>query len=295
MSAPTTTTTTTTAAALARLAAITPAPDLGPGNELTPWLAAAAAGSFELPAPILDVVTMAAHLAEQSAANVRPGAHHAGDVKRILHGAAVDDVIAADGAHRAALARHDERERLLLAARRLLQGTINEAFTPTRDNLIRGELREAVAGIIGKAGKAAEKLGRFAPGYHEGELLGAGTAKELDVWRESRQLQRDFEVLITAWLTSWGAATGRQQAVGREYAPQRAGGYYCWLSPDDVVDEDVRLGRDVDVLRLSTAPSTYRLLAPSELMPLIDTITAGLPEGAPKPASQIVRQSMVAT
>ena len=290
MSAPTPTTT-----AIARLAAIDPPPDFGPGNELVPWLAAAAAGSFELPGDVLVVVAMAAHIGEEEAANVRPKPHRAGDVEAILSGAAADKVIAGDAAHAAAVARHDERERLLLAARRLLKGKVNEAFVPCRDSLIRVELREAVNNTMVKAREAAAKLGRFAPGYSEGELLGNGTIKELDVWRASRQLQSDFETLVAAWRASWSAATVKGQAVGREYLPLRPGGYYCWADPDPITDDALRYGHDSEVLRVVVAGSEYRLLAPSELLPLVDALAAEQDEHARHPARWIVRHEMVAT
>ena len=286
MSAPTT----PTAAALARLAAIDPPPDFGgPANELQPWLAAAAAGRFELPESIIGVVAMAAHVAEEQAANVKPQAHRAGDIDVILHGASVDEVIGADAAHVAALTRHNERERLLLSARRVLQGKVAEGFVPVRDSLIRVELRAAVAELLDKTRRLAGKMGRFAPNFDESELLAAGTAAELQAWRASRDLQADLETFIAAWRASWSAATGKGQAVGREYAPQRAGGYYAWADPEAVTAEALRLGHDSEVLRIATAASEYRLLAPSEVVALVDRMAADLPDNAPKPASWLVR------
>ena len=284
-----------TTAAIERLGRIDPPPDLGHGGELQPWLASAAVAGFELPKPILDVVGMAAHLAEEQAANVHPPKHRVGDVDAILAGATVDAVLDADAANAAAEARWEDRNRLLMAGTRLLQGKAAETFVPHRDSLIRNELRHAVEQVLGKAAKVAKQLGKYAPGFSEATLLASGTPAELTAWRSSRQLQSDLDTLLAAWRTSWSRACVKGGAVGREYQPLRAGAWYAWQEPDAVKDERLRLGHDTEVLRIVAAGSKYQLIAPSELPAILETLTGGLDKDSRHDARQIVRLGMVAS
>lgn len=284
-----------TVAALERLSKIDPAPDFGHGNELQPWLAAAAVAGFELPAAIIDVVQVGAHLAEEQAANVHPPKHRAGDVDAILLGATVDEVLNRDAAHDAAVARWEDRNRLLMAGTRLLQGEVSAAFVPQRDSLIRNELRHAVADLLEQAAKVAKQLRKFAPDFSEATLLAKGSPAELTAWRASRELQKNLQTLLTAWRWSWYAATGRGKSVGLEFLPERAGGFYAWIEPDSITAEALRLGQDQEVLRIAAAASKYQLLAPSELAPLLERLTAGMDKDSRHDARQLVRMGVVAS
>jgi hypothetical protein len=285
--------TTPTAAALDRLGKIEPAPSFGHGNELEPWLKAASVSGFELPPDVLDVIDVAAHWAEEQVANTPPKPHIVGDVKAILAGASVVSIIDADAAHAAAVARYDTRAALLLAASRRLQGMVAAGFAPTRDGLIRVELRQAVADVLAEAAKAAKSLRKFAPAYSEAALLASGSPAELAVWRGSRQLQANFATLVAAWRASWSRATAHGTGtIDRAYLPMRPGGFFSWVAPDDVQDERLRLGHDSEILRIATAPSEFRLAAPSEIVALVEKMTADLPQDSPRPAWMIVRSGV---
>jgi hypothetical protein len=284
-----------TKTALDRLNAIVPTPDLGTSTEFRHWLEAAVAGDFELPAGPLRIVAQAQHLAEEIVANVRPEAYRAAFVDDVLDGATVDDLIERDAAHAAALARWEAREAVLSGCRRVFAGRAGAAFVEYREDLIRNELRAAVDALLADAKAAAAKLKAFAPDYPPA-LLETANEGELKVWRQSRQTQRAFDSLLTAWRSSWYAASGRGQTVGSEWTPQRAGGWYAWEDPDSITDEALRLGHDGEVLRIAaTAPTRYRLLSPNELMPLLAQIDASLPRHAPRNARVLVRRDMVAS
>jgi hypothetical protein len=256
---------------------------------------AAEAAGFELPAAILDVVGVAAHCAQERASCAPPKPHVVGDVKAILAGASVLSIIDADAAHAAAVARWERANELLQHGARLLEGMAGQAFVGCGDDLIRNELRQAVADVLDRVREVTKHLRKFAPDFNEAALLAKGTTTELDCWRSSRELQATFDTLVMAWLTTWRASTGRGRELGPEFCPTRAGAWYAWVTPDDVQDERLRLGHDVEVLRVASASSPYRLIAPSELAPLLEVIDAALPKDAPRNARVLVRRDMVAS
>jgi hypothetical protein len=283
---------TATAKMLERLSAVDPAPDYGHMNELLPWLQASRVGAFELPAECLDLAAQGLHLADLTRAHVRPLEHRTRNVDRLLRGASVADIFDADDAVATTRARWERGSELLVAAAGHLAAECGGVFAPIRDSLIRNEMREAVATLLAEAGTVAERLRRFAPDFPPALLESANEA-ELKLWRRSRQLQRDLETLIAAWQTSWHAATHIGTPVVKlEFNPARAGGWFAWTAPDDVQDESLRLGHDTEVLRVATAGSSYRLLSPDALMPLIAQLEAALPDGAHMPAWQMVRRGV---
>ena len=270
-----------TTAAYERLTKLSTPPDFGHQSEVPVWLAAAA-GSFELPPEVLAVVDRGLHLAELYAANVRPAAHRDTDPEALLSGARIEHILDADDDHARAEARYHRGETLLLAAGGHLEGEARDCFAPIRDNLIRNELREAVAQVLAEARKAADALRRFAPDYPP-RLLSEGNADELQVWRDSRELQRRLDLYHAAWMASWRWAVFARGDV--DLRPQRPGGYFAWTDPDAIKSHDLRVGIDREVLRIAAQPSEYRLLAPSELMPLHDRMEADL---GPHPAHNAV-------
>jgi hypothetical protein len=285
----TTKTETPTAAMLARLAALDMAPDFGHMAEILPWSEASRVGSFELPGSVINIVTMAAHLGEQAAGNVKPQPP-ANAVLAILAGGDVDEAIAADAAYAAAVARHTERARLLLAATGRLQSEALAAFVPHRDSLVVGPLRESVAALLKQAKSQAKTLQAFAPNF-EPALLAEGNAEELETWRRSRQVQRDFEVMLRAWSTSWFAATRHGRGtIELQFYPVRPGLWYAWTDPLAVPDESLRIGRDVEVLRIAAAPSEYRLLAPCEFQPVLAAADAANPPTETTSAALLMRR-----
>lgn len=264
----------------------------GHGNEVEPHLASAVANGYELPAEVLAVVEKGFHLANLHATLVKPSDHRATDVHKLLDGATVDEILTADDEATFARQRWERGISLLIAADSVMAGMCNEAFAPVRDGLIRNELRTAVNQLLVEARKAAAGLKKYAPAFAEADLLAEGNPAELGHWRASRILQAKFDLLLKAWLTTWSAVTGRGKELGYEYAPHRAGRYFCWLEPDSIADEALRFGLDGEILHVaSERASEYRLLAPADLMPLIDEIQAGLPPDH-MAAWQVVRQGM---
>jgi hypothetical protein len=264
---------------LERLAAANVPPTFGHMNEIEPWLAAAQVGKFELPPEALDLVTQGLHLGRLHTENAAPPAYRDKDVEKLLAGATLAEILDADDDHARAEDRHNRGVTLLIGADGLLEGVARDVFLPLRDDLITGPLREALAALLKEARKAADKLKRYAPDFGPA-LLADGSPSELEVWRDSRRLQADLETFQQAWLVSWYQATSRRAPVGPEFFPQRPGGYFVWTNAEAVTPEALRLGHDVEVLRIAAAPSEYRLLAPSELQPLIAALQAdSQPEG----------------
>ncbi len=268
MSAATMTAESPTKATLDRLAGVNLSV-LGPSNEAEPWLACARACGFELPPQVLALVDTAARLAAEHAAWTPPPPHKDADAMALLAGATVAEILAADDEAARLKSRFDRASRLLIAADGSLETICRDTFAPIRGQLIAGPLREAVASVLENARQLAAKLERFHPGYPAG-LLEEASTKEIDAWRASRKLQSDLEKLQAAWLVSF------RKAVDRDFKADRPGGFFAFLDPEVVTPEALRLGYDVEVLRIAAAPSEYRLLAPSELMPLIDSIDADL-------------------
>lgn len=300
----TTTTTTSnksaTAAVIDRLAALETTPAWGHMGELPVWLDAAAVGRFELPDSVITVAKTALHLAHERSLIVRPSARKPADPDALLAGVTVANILDGDDEHARATSRSERAEALLLAAESALTHSQRDAFLTVRDSLIVNELRAAVGELMEKAKRAAGALAAFGPDYPPA-LLSEGNAKQLDQWRQSRQLQHDLEVLTHAWQTSWFQATRSglgTTGVGPALYPQRAGGHYCWVSPDQVNPEALRLGIDSEVLRIATAPSEYRLLAPGELPTLIAELDAAAPRDsrgvsiATTSGHQLVRRGM---
>jgi hypothetical protein len=290
---PATKTETPTAAILDRLAADSPALPFGHMNEIVPWLAAARVGGFELPPEVLDLVTKALHLATLHETHIKPLEHRTANVDRLLKGVSTADIFDDDDAAAFAKSRWERAGAMLIAAQGHLTGECLGVFDLSRDSLITNELREAVADLMKQAKSAAGRLTAFAPDYPPA-LLAEGNAKEMEVWRQSRRLQDDFTTLVRAWRTSWYQATrhrGHAGELGTQFNPSRAGAWFAWVTPDDVTDERLRLGQDTEVLRIAAAESSYELIAPSALMPLIDALQTTLPpEHAP--AWQMVRRGV---
>lgn len=260
---------------LARLEAADLTPGLfGNGTELLPWLRAAQ-GRFELPAEVLAVAERGLHLAQlrQAHSASAPAPHQAGDIVALLAGSTPDAIMDADDAAAVAVARHDRAEALLIAAHQRLAGESGGAFKPYRDALIEGPLREAVEALIAEAAGLAGKLSKYGPDYGQA-LLANGSASELTAYRSSREFQASFALLLAAWRASWSAATVKGGSVGRDWLPQRPGQWYAWLDPEAITSEALRLGHDAEILRIATAPSAYQLLAPSELAPLMERLSA---------------------
>jgi hypothetical protein len=285
---------TPTKAMLDRLAAVDePLVKFGHMNEIAPWLDAARVGGFELPPDALDLVTMALHLATLHERHVKPLEHRTVNVDRLLAGATTADILDADDAAAFARTRWERSGQLLIAAEGHLAGECLGVFGPIRDSLITGPMRETVATLLTAAGKAAEKLKRFGPDFPPA-LLAEGDAKEIETWRQSRHLQRDFDVLVTAWQTSWYQATchqGHAGELGTQFNPSRPGGWFVWTAPDDVQGDGLKSGQDTEVLRIASAGSSYQLLSPGELMPLLAAIEATLPADS-RPAWQLVRDGV---
>jgi hypothetical protein len=282
-----------TAAAIERLGKIDPPPDFGHMNELEPHLRAAVACGYELPGEVLALAAKGLHLAELTTAHVKPLEHRTVNVDRLLSGASTADILDADDTAATARTRWERAGELLIAAQGHLAAECDGVFGPIRDALIAGPMRDAVADLLKQAKSAAGKLQAFAPDYPPA-LLETANESELKVWRQSRQLQRDFDVLVRAWSTSWYQATchrGRAGELGTQFNPSRPGGWFAWVTPDDVIDERLRSGHDVEVLRVASASSEHRLLSPGELMPLIAEIQATLPTEH-KPAWQMVRHGV---
>ncbi len=243
-------------------------------------LHAAAAGNFELPAEVLAVVEKGFHLAALHAALLKPPAHRATNVERLLDGAATDEILAADDAAAFAMARWERAGALLIAADGYFGGLSGEAFGPIREGLIVGPLREAVAAVLEDAREVSIRLKAYAPDYPTG-LIVKGSMEEIEAWRESRQLQAKLDTYQRAWQASWSRATAARDWPFADLRPQRPGGYFAWLEPEAVKNQPVRVGQDREILKIAAAPSEYRLLAPSELAPLVTTMDADL---GPKPA-----------
>jgi len=263
-------TTTPTAALLARLPVGEPLLPYAHMNELDPWLAAARVGGFELPPEALELVEKAQHLATLNEAHVKPPDHRATDVHRLLSGASLADIFDDDDAAAFARSRWERAGELLIRARDHLAGECGDVFGRARDELVRVQLRDAVAALLDRASDAATKLRRFAPDFGEAALLAEGNAKELSTWRDSRRLQADLETMLRAWSTSWWQATRHGRGtVAVDFHPNSAGFLFAWTTPGDVQDERLMLGRDTEILRIATAPSEYRLLAPCEFQQVI--------------------------
>ena len=280
---------------LARLEAAELTTDLfGNGTELLPYLRAAkVGGGFELPQEVLAVAEQGLHLArlQQAHSANAPAPHKPGDIKRILAGGTPEEIMDADDVALVAKARHDRAGNLLIAARQQLAGMSGAAFGPHREALVTGPLRESVASLLADAKAKATTLKRFAPDYGPA-LLGDGNPAQLQAYRASRQMNADMAVLTAAWRASWVAAS-KDKSVAREFVPQRAGTWYCWVAPDDVHPDAVRLGTETDILRLATVASTeYRLASPSEIVALVEQMAADLGKDAPRPAAQIIRQGV---
>ena len=283
-----------TKAAFERLAKLDRPPVFGHMSEVEPWLAAGVAGGFELPDSVLEVVSKGEHLAALHAVHVKPAPHRDSDVDKLLAGATLNEILDADDRAAAVFAHWQRGGTLLIAADGHLAGEAADVFSPHRDSLIVGPLRQATAALLREAKAAAAKLERFHPDYPPG-LLSEATMPELEVWRASRSLQSKLETLLTAWQTSWYAATHPQRGpIGPEFYPSRAGSYYAWRNPELVNPETLRLGHDVEILRIVTAPSDYRLLSPSELLPLIDAIENGLPPTETADGRILVRRGVCA-
>jgi hypothetical protein len=293
MTATTTTATTQTATAVAAgyLPAI--AENFGHGAELPVHLQAAVVGGYELPEEALELVAKALHLAKLHEGHVKPPEHRTVDTARLLAGASTAQIFEADAVNAEALLRWEKAGELLIAARGKLAGMELDLFRgPLRDELIAGPLRSAMAALLKEAKIAAGKLEKFAPDYPPA-LLEQASDKDLAIWRQSRILQSDFDVLVRAWLTSWTRATrSGTGSVELHFSTEKAGGYFAWVSPDDVADPDVRYGRDTEVLRVATAGSTYRLISPAEFKPMIADLQATLPADGHVQAWQLVRQNM---
>jgi hypothetical protein len=277
-----------------RLAAVDePLVKFGHMNEIAPWLDAACVGGFELPPDALDLVKKALHLATLHERHVKPLEHRTVNVDRLLAGATTADIFDADDAAAFARTRWERAGELLIAAEGHLAAECDGVFGPIRDGLIVGPLRETVADLLKQAKSAAGKLQAFAPDYPPA-LLETANQSELTTWRQSRQLQRDFDVLVRAWSTSWYQATchrGRAGELGTQFNPSRPGGWFVWTAPDEVQDDGLKSGRDTEILRIASAGSSYQLLSPGGLMPLIAEIQATLPpEHAP--AWQMVRHGV---
>lgn len=288
----TTKTETPTAAMLSRLEAADLHVDaFGNGTELLSWLEASrVGGAFELPQEILDVAAMGLHLAALNKAHVKPLDHHVTDVDRLLAGASTGDILDADD-QAAHTRNHWERgSSLLVAAQGKLASDAAGVFIPNRDDLITGPLRQAVADLLKQAKSQAKTLQAFAPDFGPA-LLADGSPAEMQAYRASRRLQADFETLTKAWRVSWARATIKGGTVEMQFHPARPGGYFAWTVPDDVHDERLRLGHDVEILRIAASPVEYRLLAPAELAPLIAQLEATLPAER-KPAWQLVRRGV---
>ena len=239
------------------------------GSEIEPWVSAARVGDFPLPAEVLDVARKAIHLATLHEKHVAPPAHRDRDVDKLLSGTSVADVLDADDRAAFAKAHWARAGELLIAAESALSGMEADVFASVRDSLITTELREAVATLLKRAKSAAGKLAAFAPNYPP-SLLESANDSELKVWRQSRQMQHDFEVMIGAWLASWHRATHHgAPVVPVHFCPSRPGGVWAWSVADEVADDRLRLGVDIEVLRVSTAGSPYQLASPSELPPLV--------------------------
>lgn len=88
---------------------------------------------------------------------------------------------------------------------------------------------------------------------------------------------------------------GVRDSLGPQFNPVRPGGWFVWTDPEVVKDADLRYGRDAEILRVSTAPSTYRLLSPSELPAIIETLKETLPPHFPQPVRQCVRMGVCAS
>jgi hypothetical protein len=285
------------AAMLARLEAAELTPDLfGNSTELLPYLRAAAISpGFDLPADCLAVAEQGLHLAQLQQAHSAnaPSPHQPGGIKRILAGGTPEEILDAEDVALVAKARHERAWHLLLAARQQLAGMSGAAFAPHRESLVTGPLREKVASLLAEAKAKAATLKKFAPDYGPA-LLNDGNPTQLLAYRASRQMNADLAVLTAAWRASWVAAS-KDKSVAREFVPQRAGTWYCWVAPDDVHPDAVRLGTDADILRLATVASTeYRLASPSEILAVVDQMTADLPQDAPRPARMIVRSGVCA-
>jgi hypothetical protein len=276
----TTPTTTPTAAMLDRLAEIGRRVDFGHGNELEPHLAAAAAGGYELPDAALAVAAQGIRLSELHRNHVKPAPWKYANLEALLSGGIpIDAVLDGDDAHAAAMRRWERAGELLIAASSHLAGECNDVFAPIRDQLITGPLRAAVADLLKQAKSAAGKLQAFAPDFPP-TLLADGNAEELETWRASRLLQRDFNLMLAAWRTSWYRATriaGRAGELGRQFRPMRAGLWYAWTDPLAVPDERLRLGIDSEILRVATVPVEYRLIAPSEFTSVYNAAEAANP------------------
>ena len=278
-----------TALSAAQLEAI--AENFGHMNEITPHLAAAQVGGYELPPEALDLVAKALHLQRLYELNVRPPDHHDTDCGRLLSGASTDDVLNADDAAAFAKSRWERSGSLLIAARGKLAGQEAGVFKAERDGLITGPLRHTMAAVLKEAKTAAGKLEKFAPDYPP-SLLESANQAELTVWRHSRQLQRDFDVLVRAWKTSWYRATRHGTGVLElHFYTQKAGGWFCWQDPEAVVDPELRYGRDAEVLRVATAGSSFQLVAPCEFHPMLDALQATFPPDH-MAAWQVVRANM---
>ena len=219
---------------------------------------------------------MAVHLAKERASIVRPPAHRDLNVEKVLAGATVDEILRADDAAAGAFRWWERQEQLHIAASTNLPHTSRDTFATIRDGLIAGPLRQAVAALLTKATALAQELAAFAPGFDAGEILDSGTPVEIDAYRDSRQLQSHLETLTAAWKASWmlGAPLDYRPGSGRP------GGHLCWVNPGAVRDVNLRDGRDAEILRIATAGSEYRLLAPGELEPLIAGLDAALPRDA---------------
>jgi len=272
---------TDTQATLSRLAAADSPLSLSRLGEVEPWLAAAAMGGFELPDDVLAIVVQAEHLAAESAAIVDPPQHQPADVQALLAGRTVVEILETDERASAAISRRDRARSLVTAAEGLLVALARDAFAPHRDALVVGPLREAVAALLTRARKMADKLKAYAPDYGD-SLLAGGSPAELKLWRDSRSLNRDLDILQQAWRASFSAS-------GPDLHPQRPGGYFAWTDPQAVRVADLRLGHDREALRIAAERGEYRLLSPSELEPLLAKMDRTLPQNAPTNARGLVR------
>ncbi len=243
--------------------------------ELVAWLQASTVAGFALPASIQPLVDSACHLQDQRAALRRPEPGPAHPAEGMLNQTAAQirkatEEAATNAAHYAA------DMDMIVKGEGVLGWTCEDVFREERDGLIRGPLRDAIAVVLSEAAKVADKLAHHAP-FADRQLLLNATPEELQLWRDSRTPQATLATLQRTWLLSFGRSAVRGGVVDPGLRPERPGGYFAWVDPEAVPDDGLRLGHDTDILRIASAPAEYRLLAPSELQPLIDEMNAALP------------------
>jgi hypothetical protein len=247
-------------------------------DELLGWLRASIAGGFELPETVRDLVAEAAHLRLQRLGLARPA--EAALLAEAVLTMTASEVVAANDAASAAAAQYVREVEIVTAGEASLGWRCEDVFREERDGLICGPLRDAVSAIILEASTIAAALSHYAPVYVDG-LLTAGSPDELKWWRESRKLQSTLDILHHTWTLSFGRSCMSGGVIDYTCRPQRPGGFYVWRDAWAVESEPLRYGQDREVLRVASAASQYRLIAPCEFSGVVDELSHNVPPGAP--------------